>query len=438
MTIAIFIAVLLAIIYRYGKGNTSGVLAGFFFLIILPDTIGIKFNDTVPVLTLQRVILILMVFYWLKNSGQDRISNVPYKYLFLLIIAANTVTLVLADYFVASLKSYLSLIVENILVYFLLYTSLRDEDALDRTFLTVFNAITIIALVGLVERQTGGHLLDLLPNYTEKDYKDGWKILANFKHPILLGISLAIGVVLNVYFLGREKDPVKRVLLYLRLMVIGSSLYFTFSRGPWLAAIIGTGVLFVLGTRGQKNKVLAVGLFAAAVMLAQPGTYKFIYKQYQTTFRPDTVEGSSFYYRWELWMKAYQEVSKVPKRLAFGYGLEYHRLADLTGEFKLADKTSGFYSWDNELACELLELGFIGLSLYLLLYFRVIARVLGYLRSYNARDDFLVMNLAVMLVVIFMMTNVRMFSQQIMYIFYASLAVALRRTQLGQESLGRL
>ncbi len=414
----------LILIFYLFRDYNKGLVFSLFFLVFLPQNLGVVISESLPVLSIQRIIFIILFFFWIINKKHTDVKNLPYKILFLLIIISNSITVYLSDYFVVSFKQYLSVIVENILLFIILFTSLKDQNEMRKASLYVFNAITIIAIIGVFERYTNFRFLDL--PFFERDFVLPREVYSTFPHPIHLGIATAIGLMLSLYFLSDDSYTKRRKLLYLKALTIGSCLYLTFSRGPWLAAMLGILVVFLFGNKNIQRKTLVILLFPLFIMLFSGGVYQYLHNFYWKTFDPYNMEGSSYHYRWELWKKAYSEVSKKPKRLAFGYGLGYHENEDLSGYFQLADKRVSYRSWDNDFAAVLLETGFVGLILYFVLYSKIVFDLYDIVKKRKINlINFGVLCLSVVLIVLFMMMSVRMFSKQVMILFYLFMAMGL-------------
>ncbi len=86
-----------------------------------------------------------------------------------------------------------------------------------------------------------------------------------------LGVFAVIGAVVALGFAARGTRPVTRALAAASLLVLVPTLYFTFSRGAWLAAFAGLVVLFALDSRRLQLAATALCVLpwpALAVVLA--------------------------------------------------------------------------------------------------------------------------------------------------------------------------
>lgn len=417
----IFVSVIAIVVIRFNKDYYSGIYISLFFLILLPETIGIKLSSSFPVLTISRTIILVVFYFWVNHKPKRPLKHLRYRNAILVLILTNTVTLLISSHFTVSLKSYLSLLLEHFLFYGILASSIYEREKISKSLVFIYSSIFLVAIIGIIERFTSFQLLKILPSYYYREYEN--VVYSSFPHPILLGIALAIGLMMTIYFLTSLHAPWSNKTYYIALFIIGSCLYFTFSRGPWLAAILGSLCFYFWGSRKVRKYTISMAIIALFFIIMNSGVYDTIYSLYSTTFDIDSLEGGSYYYRWELWRKAYNEISVDSIRALFGYGLEYHRYQDLSGGLSLSFRSSSFRSWDNDYATILLETGFVGLITYIVFYVSIFYTSLKCSFQFKRKNDnFPALCLSVITIVLFMMSNVNIFTQQIYYIFFAFVA----------------
>jgi O-antigen ligase len=107
----------------------------------------------------------------------------------------------------------------------------------------VCTAITLVCGYGLLTRllpERLGHFDDSLAGQRLEAPLGYWNALAIFA---------AIGTVLAVGFLARGRHPLGRALAAAATVVLVPTLYFTFSRGGWLALAVGLVVMIALDSR---------------------------------------------------------------------------------------------------------------------------------------------------------------------------------------------
>jgi O-antigen ligase len=121
-----------------------------------------------------------------------------------------------------------------------------------------------------------------------------------------------------------------------------------------------------------------------------------------------------------LWGKAFTEIKKSPCRLLFGTGPGSHQVLDFSGEVWYSRHLSQFWSWDNQYAIYLLELGFCGFVLWLILYLNIIIRAFNIWINIETKYKGIVLGIfSSIIVFIFMMTNVAIFTPQLQFIFWS-------------------
>jgi tetratricopeptide (TPR) repeat protein len=81
-----------------------------------------------------------------------------------------------------------------------------------------------------------------------------------------LGVFAALGIVLALGFAARARAPITRALAGASLLVLVPTLYFTFSRGAWLALAIGLVVLVAFDPRRLQLLVVLLALAPAPVL----------------------------------------------------------------------------------------------------------------------------------------------------------------------------
>jgi len=95
-----------------------------------------------------------------------------------------------------------------------------------------------------------------------------------------LGVFAAIGAVIALGFAARGKSPVTRALAAASLLVLVPTLYFTYSRGAWLALFAGLVVLFALDAR--RLQLAAVSVFVLPwpiIAVAIASSYRALTRQ---------------------------------------------------------------------------------------------------------------------------------------------------------------
>jgi O-antigen ligase len=172
------------------------------------------------------------------------------------------------------------------------------------------------------------------------------------------------------------------------------------------------------------------------VLVVRPAVYNTIFIRSSSTFDEDTVGGDSYRYRWFLWTRAFTAIIPYTKTTLFGFGMGTHMLLNLESEYVLGARmrTYEFWSWDNDYAVQLLETGFVGLFGFIFLqYFVFIKMVKTYIEVERSKRDIMVVVVSGMLVVLFMMTNVKIFDVKIVCLYWTYVAIGEKIKQLQKD-----
>ncbi len=424
----------LFLIRQFKYSFIKGASWTLFLLILVPQYTGIRITDTIPLFPAHRFYLLLLFYFCLIN--QSRISlDKKLKVLIVLLLLTNLASLMLSTYKAPAFKGYLSLLIENMLVFIVVSSSIyRIEDIRHATRL-IYNSLIIITIFCIIENSFGIKLLHVLPAY-QNLYLEQKANYVTFPHPILLGTALAIGLVLSVLFMVRSYNIKRNIYVgWINIFLFGVGLYFSFSRGPWLAGMIGLSIMYLFAGFGSKKIIILLMMIPLAVFQINPGVQGTVADYYEKTMQIDSLEGSSFIYRFELLYIAIEQISMDIIRTCFGYGLDYHNNRTFYGEYKsIPGKMSYFRSWDNEFAALLLETGVVGLFIILLFYFRIIfLGIRNYRQSIEKHRANITAYIAGTIIVIFMMTNVKMFSYQLLFLFYAMSAFSINYGRIGEN-----
>jgi len=112
--------------------------------------------------------------------------------------------------------------------------------------------------------------------------------------------------------------------------------------------------------------------------------------------------------------------------MAVGTGVGTGEIKGYTAVLAGSNEVIMVESWDNEFAATLLETGFLGLAMVLVLHFRIIVNLIrAWTVAAPDNRNLLAGIVGAILAQIFMMTNVKMFSAQVNYLMWALVASGL-------------
>jgi hypothetical protein len=437
-----------AVLVAFRRGYFQGLCFSAFLLVLLPNECFIEFTDALPVLSGQRLVLIiLLVKWWQHMAGTFRFRELPFHRIIVWITATCAISTLLSVELSESLNKFLSLTVESFLFFAVVMSSVRTSDDAVRLLRAVVAGLTIVGGMAVLERYGGIDLVAYIQfqgGRISLRSEMGGVVFSSYPHPILMGAALAMGMLLCVALIERGAPWRfnRRYVVGIPLMAAG--IYLSFSRGPWAAAAVGFILLYALGTKPLRSRLHKVAAAALVLAMLRPGVMTSISDRFGTILRPnESSEGSSAQYRVELWFKAWHEITKAGHRFVFGYGDGSHRIMDLSGQsfFSLRHDSYAFRSWDSEMACILLQRGVVGLTVLLWLYVAILKAF------WNARSrvdgpmrDALTGFLACMAAYLFMSFSVKLFSIQFQYVFWsmvsAGMVVAREAVALGRSAPG--
>ncbi len=428
--LVIILAITVVILYLLKKDAQKGLAAATFSLILMPRELFFQVSESVPTLTGYRAI-ILVVFMYLLFTGKLNIKwqNMPIGVLLSLVLLTKLCSLIFALNFSLCFNGFLIFVLERYLFFIILIKAIESRIELGRYIHIVAIAITIIAILGSIERYTHFNPVDYitLSDNSRLDARMAFEIYSTLPHPILYGVALAMGLPICLYVFDTVNNPHMKYLVGLCVLIIVANIYFSNSRGPWLACILVVLVLISFNYSRISVRMIPAALLVALVLLSRPGVFTTIYGLSSSTFDESSLEGGSFQYRFELFRVAFREINLAPERMAFGYGDNTAQSMNLTGTLSYGShREVSFWSWDNEFALILLHNGIIGFIMHLVLFFYCLIFLIKHISILRGNDkQLLIALLASNTVFIFMMTNVAIFAPQLHFIFWTNMAVAV-------------
>ncbi len=412
-------------------------------IVCVTDKLRLDMPGGLPELTIQRLLLLISVYYW-RREKRYRIKNPDHGVintllLNIFLVFFSTVFSIALD---LSLKSIISLAFEEYFFFWLVYTSMHNEKDILRVFKHIGYGLGIVAVLGFIEYYTQFNPVDeYIVQGPRPDmglaYAGWYDVLGTFPHRILFGYAMVCGAMITFgcYFL--EKTKLRRIMWLVLLAFFSASTYFSNSRGPWFALPLAVGVIAVWGSSRSRKLILYLGLAIIIGLLIKPGVRETIFELVGETFQKDTHKGESYEYRWLCWSVAYRKIVESPIRVLFGYGGLSTERMDLQDMFAFGGSTYklGYTSWDNQYAANLIEYGMLGFMGFNLVFFVVCTRLF-------ARNSRLSPSLvcvvtsakAIMVVYLFLMTNVYSFSNQLKYMLWGIIALALAAPRMREKA----
>jgi hypothetical protein len=422
--------------YQYTRDYRGGFTLAAMLLVILPDSIALDIVPSLPLVTVGRLLIFLMILFWVRNDGiHKNASEAPFFRIQAYMVGLYLISTICSPYPLVAGKQWLYYLIESFIFFCIVQSSLKDRSSAERLIDAIGYGLVIVALLGVSERYLGWRLFDVTSGgrYEGGDQRFSWvpageadAIKATYKHRILFGIACALGA--SKFLIDSALRPGKRrpVFSLGLAFLCGASLYFSNSRGPWLAFGLCTVALILLLPRYFLKKALILTALAGLALIVRPGVWESISGMGKTTMDAESVRGASFRWRFLIMKLAVQKIVEAnPLRQAFGFGGG----SEIMTDFGMLELYPGLSlpaeSWDCEFAIILYERGTIGLACIWVLYIGAIFKSAQFLRRQSiSPEPAMVFAFSTLLIIFFMMANVAIYAPQLIYINAFALGIS--------------
>jgi hypothetical protein len=397
---------------------TSGVEAALpfasFMLILVP------IESSIPLglfeLTTQRLIVgLLLILYLTKTTVSERQTAVPLPLKLLIVCHVLWCLISTVDSIVPimSIKKAASILIEYYVLYIIFWKTISKVETIHKILFSIVLAVTVCSVFGVFEANGASNVLTFFPvaghHFSSVEMERETRVQSTFDHPILFGAALAMGITIALYLLAVVEKSWQVVLLWTGVVLMFFNIYKTSSRGPWLDVILGCFILVVFGRAKMRRNILFICALSLAAMVVRPGIWGTVKGIYDNSFDMNTSTGSSYEYRYALQNAVKQKVLQSPTRALWGYGLE--SFYDLQIEAEFLGKPHLFLSCDSSWSELLIETGFVGLFIIIVILLKPVWRALRDYQSLPSPDRYLsLMLLANLLMFYFQMYSVGMYS----------------------------
>lgn len=417
------------------KGLEHALPLAAFLLVLFPEESKIAIPGLFD-LTTQRIIIVTL-FILCAIARKPR-GPVPKQ----LPLAASIVTLSLwwilsaanSVVFAVSFKYVLSQILDLFLIYYIFARYITNTRTVRRILCGLVAGIVVCCVFGVLEVYAHWTVMSMFPEMVHRsgtsgrvyvDMARGIRAQSTFGHPILFGSALAMAIPMALYLVSSARNSVHKALLWSGLLLMFVCAYKTSSRGPWLALGLSLVALLASSKTRVRRYLIVVCLLAAFVLVARPGVWQTIQSDYLSTMNKNSSQGESYQYRFALYSLAARELGKSLPRAIWGYGPESFFFLGIVGEFN--GRMMSYESCDSSIAALLIETGYVGLTIILLLLYKALRRTYRAYRSLPAPDNAVCMIFFVNIATFcFMMTNVAIFGwgqENIMFWIVVALAM---------------
>ena len=342
--------------------------------------------------------------------------------------AANSVV------FTVSIKYVLSQILDLFMIYYIYARYVTSTKTVRRIVAGLVAGVIVCCVFGVLEVYAQWTVVSLFPEMMHRsgssgrvyvDMARGVRAQSTFGHPILFGSALAMAIPMALYLASSTRRSVQKFFIWGGLLLMFVCIYKTASRGPWLALVLSLGVLLSSSKARVRKYLMVVCVLAAIVLVARPGVWQTVRSDYLSTMDKQSSQGESYQYRFALYNLAARELGKSMPRAIWGYGPESFFFLGIVGTFN--GRTLAYESCDSSMAALLIETGYVGFTIAMLLLYKALRLTYRAYRTLPAPDNAICMIFLVNIATFcFMMTNVAIFGwgqENIMFWIVVALAM---------------
>jgi hypothetical protein len=397
---------------------TSGLEAALpfasFMLILVP------IESSIPLglfeLTTQRLIVgLLLILYLTGNSISERQSRVPMPLKVLILVHVLWCILSTANSIVPlmSIKKAASIIIEYYALYFIFWKTITKVETIHKVLWAMVVAMIVASVFGTFEAYGSSNVLTFFPtaghHFSTVEMERETRVQSTFDHPILFGAALAMAITIALYLITVVQKSWQVIALWLGIVLMFFNNYKTSSRGPWLDTMLGCFILVIFARGKIRKNIVIIGVLSIVAMVVRPGIWDTVKGIYDNSFDMNTSTGTSYEYRYALQNAVMTKVLQTPTRALWGYGLE--SFYDLQIEAEFLGKPYLFLSCDSSWSELMIETGFVGLFIIILILLKPAWRALRDYQSLPPPDRYLSLMLFANLVIFyFQMYSVGMYS----------------------------
>jgi hypothetical protein len=433
-------ALIIAVMLKLQANYISGLRWVIMIIMACPESLSLDFGNALPSFSIQRIMIGIATFFWLMKQEirVPPLREIPFLKPQIFIGITFLLATFLAPDILVSAKRYGYFMIESLLLFMVIQTSIKDEPDAEQIIWGVGLGVAIAAAFGYVEKYAGFRIVSLFPSsrgdyfaFGPASYSTAKDIISVYKHRILFGTACSVGcIVFLMAAVGAVNKTPRRKSLVLFMFCAGA-LYLSFSRGPWTA--LAAAIMFMLPLMWRRAiRVLAsIMLVAFLVLITHPGMVITFSQLGKETADPTNIKGSSFRWRFAVMNRAVSEIENAGLgRQIFGFGGGSHVLAAHVGTVTSNGKVLPMESWDCEFAINLYEMGIAGFIGLAALYGSIFRRVGG--EIYRTHGDCpwpLTAAFGLIIVMFISKISVSLYTEQLVCVETVGIAVASRLLQ---------
>lgn len=235
-------------------------LVTIFICNIIPDTAGIRINDSLPLINAQKIFnAILLISLLLTPAKKGKGFDKSILFLLIIFISARFIAIFYASNLTISLLYWLNAVLTIYLYYFAAVRLIDSEQKMNKVIKVIFYTGTVVAFANYFEFITGINLAHLFPNVSN--------ILEYWKYD-RMGI---------VRIFGLKADPVVTAYYLTFTLPLGIYLFHLENKKKWLHLTILIILASFLNTTRTSIFALAVMLFIYTFIINKTWAIKIIF-----------------------------------------------------------------------------------------------------------------------------------------------------------------
>lgn len=260
------------------KNFIWGLYIFIFLCPIIPPVIALYINASLPLITFQRIMLVVLVVVWSIKylMGQmPQIEKPPLIELLFVFVGFVFFSCIFASQSKIAFKEFFSERIIGVpIIYFLFFQFMRDEKAMKKTFYVLMISGFVVAVIGIIQALTQTSPFYYLGKYfmpEEKILELGFADIVSVANRRLglyrvqstipsIGLSAYLAFIIPVFLMITNciKQKTYRFVMILGVIILIVCEFFTLSLGGWLTTYIA--VILLLESKKIKLFLLIIGL----------------------------------------------------------------------------------------------------------------------------------------------------------------------------------
>ncbi len=249
---------------------------------LLPETWAFDFGSFLPLITLNRMFLMILLLSFVLNyrkfKSKERFPK-AFRFAIGLLIFSYTMSTILSVNFQSSLFGLFHLIIEQILLMFIIFKVLRGQEQAKNGLIALCIAALILCIFANVEYISGANYFTQA-TLSESSLRVDWatyegalrlgkegRIHSLCTHPMTFGGVLAMVFPIVVAFSLLSKNLLNRLSFLIIAFLCVEGVFLSLARSPVMALFVGIVVMLIFMNREGKIKRGVSILFISIVLL---------------------------------------------------------------------------------------------------------------------------------------------------------------------------